>query len=307
MNPPVGVELFDFHDLSELSTDAEVRASEALQLSVPRAALVLSAITRRNVSGSLHRFELVDRSEVITDGCDLYDITIPIQPAPGAATTRQPLGVAVVPRNVVTGLAELLMGGPGDGEERLPNRFERSLLSRRLSEALVAVWDGLGVNTTQPPGLTFVDATLAQLPLSTVAVGLTFSVGERSWDLTLAVAASVVDASLDPQVTVQGVTMADAVRDVPVEITVAFNPITVRASDLRLLAVGDVIRLDHGLDVPLVADSQGRPLLLVTHGTTGRRVAIEVVDVLDVAELAHMAREEIKYGRRRGDLSLDAL
>ena len=34
MNPPVGVELFDFHDLSELSTDAEVRASEALQLSV---------------------------------------------------------------------------------------------------------------------------------------------------------------------------------------------------------------------------------------------------------------------------------
>ena len=115
-----GVELFDFRDLSELSHDAELRASEALRLGVPRVALVLSAITRRNVQGTLVRFELVDPRDVATDGCDLYDITVPVPAPPGAAVTRQPLGVAVIPRQVVTGMAELLMGGPGEGEQRVP-------------------------------------------------------------------------------------------------------------------------------------------------------------------------------------------
>lgn len=297
-----GVELFDFRDLSELSQDAELRASEALGQGVPRVALVLSAITRRNVQGALTRFELVDRRDVATEGCDLYDITVPVPPSPGAATTRQPLGVAIVPRPVVTGMAELLMGGPGDGEVRIPNRFERALLSRRLSEALGPLWEALGIDAIEPPGLTYVDTPLAQLPLSTVAVGVSFSVGERSWDFTLALGSSVIDASLDPQPAADAVTMSLAVKDVPVELVVSFSPIKVRAGDVQRLAVGDVVRLDHPIGVPFVADTQGRPLLLVTHGTTGRRVAVEVVEVLDVASLAHEAEQELKYGRRRGDL-----
>lgn len=298
-----GVELFDFHDLSELSQDAELRVSEALQEGVPRMALVLAALTRRNVRGVLTRFELVDRRDVSTEGCDLYDITVPIPPAPGAAITRQPLGVAVIPRTVVTGLGELLMGGPGDGEARVPNRFERSLLCRRLSEALGPLWEALGVATIEAPGLTYVDTPLAQLPLSSVAIGLSFAVGDRSWDLTLALASSVVDASLDPQPVGDSLTMADAVRDVPVEMIVAFSPIPVRASDVHRLAVGDVIRLDQALHVPLVANSQGRPLLLVSHGTTGRRVAVEVVEVLDVAELTQLANEVFLHEQNRGDHS----
>ncbi len=298
-----GVEVFDFRDLSELSQEAELRGSEALQLGVPRVALVLSAITRRNVAGVLTRFELVDRRDVSTDGCDLYDITVPIPPAPGTACTRQPLGVAIVPRNVVTGLAELLMGGPGDGEARIPNRFERSLLSRRLTEALAPLWESLGVEAVEPPGLTHIDTPLAQIPLSTVVVGLSFSIGDRSWEFLLALASSVIDASLDPQPAADTVTMAQAVRDIPVEVTVGFSPIKVRASDVQYFAVGDVIRLDHPLDVPLVAESQGRPLLLVSHGTTGRRVAVQVVEVLDVEELVNLAAaEEPAMERRQGGL-----
>ena len=281
-----GVEVFDFRDLSELSQEAELRGSEALHLGVPRVALVLSAITRRNVQGALTRFELVDRRDVLTEGCDLYDITVPIPPTPGAATTRQPLGV----------------GGPGDGEARIPNRFERSLLSRRLSEALAPLWEALGVDAIEPPGLTHIDTPLAQIPLSTVVVGVSFSVGDRAWEFLLALASSVIDASLDPQPAAATVTMAQAVRDIPVEVTVGFSPIKVRASDVQFFAVGDVIRLDHPVEVPLVADSQGRPLLLVQHGTTGRRVAVQVVEVLDVAELVNLAAEDPKYGRRQGDL-----
>lgn len=298
----VAVELFDFRDLSELSNEAELRASEALHLGLPRMALVLSAITRRNVQATLTRFELVDRADLGVDGCDLYDITVPIPPAPGNATTRQPLGVAVIPRTIVTGLAELLMGGPGDGEARVPNRFERSLLCRRLAEVLAPLWESLGVEAVEAPGLTFVDTPLAQLPASTVAVGLSLAIGDRSWEITLALASSVIDANLDPQPAVEAVTMASAVRDLPVEVSVSFSPIKVRATDVQRLAVGDVIRLDHLLGVPLVADSQGRPLLLVRHGTTGRRVAIEVVEVLDVAELAHLAAEDMQYETGRADL-----
>ncbi|MFN0029985.1 MAG: FliM/FliN family flagellar motor switch protein [Acidimicrobiales bacterium] len=325
MSRPPGVEVFDFHDLHELSPASEIRASESLNIALPRAALVLSALTRRNATGALVRFELVDRRDVNLDGCDLYDLTVPVTSRPGLASTRQPLGVAVIPRESVTGMAEVLMGGPGDGEARLPNRFERSLLCRRLTEVLVPIWEGLGVETRPvPPGLTHIESTLAQLPLSTVVVGISFSIGERSWELTLAVASSLIDASLDPVRATHAVTMAQAVRDIPVEIAVSFNPVKIRASDAHRLAVGDVIRLDHGLSVPLVANSQGRPLLLVCHGTTGRRVAVEVIDVLDVAELADLAYAEgdtgdalgaypddfgnqIKYGRRRGDFDLDAL
>lgn len=327
MSRPPGVELFDFHDLQELSPAAEVRASESLTMAVPRAALVLSALTRRSVTATLVRFELVDRREVPLDGCDLYDLTVPVAeaPRPGLAATRQPLGVAVIPRESVTGLAEVLMGGPGDGELRVPNRFERSLLCRRLTEVLVPIWEGLGVDCRPaPPGLTHIESALAQLPLSTVMVGLSFAIGERSWELNLAVASSLIDASLDPGRPTHAVTMAQAVRDIPVEIAVSFSPIKIRASDAHRLAVGDVVRLDHGLGVPLVANSQGRPLLLVSHGTTGRRVAIEVIDVLDVAELAELAfaegdrgdalgtyagdaRNQNQYGRRRGDFNLDAL
>ncbi len=287
-----GVEVFDFRDLSELSHEAELRGSEALQQGMPRVALMMSAITRRNVQGVLTRFELVDRRDVQTDACDLYDVTVPIPPAPGAATTRQPLGVAVIPRTVVTGLAELLMGGPGDGEARIPNRFERSLVARRLSESFVPLWEALGVETLEAPGFTHIDTPLAQIPLSTVVVGMSFSIGDRSWEFLLALASSVIDANLDPQPAAETVTMAQAVRDIPVEVTVAFSPIKIRARDVQFFAVGDVIRLDHPLDVPLVADSQGRPLLLVSHGTTGRRVAARVVEVLDVAELANLAEDD---------------
>lgn len=291
-----GVELFDFRDLSELSQEAELRGSEALNLGVPRVALVLSALTRRNVLAALTRFELVDRRDVVTDGADLYDITVPIPPAPGAAATRQPLGCALIARPVVTGLAELLMGGPGDQDARIPNKFERSLVSRRLSEALAPLWEALGIDAAQPPGLTFVDTPLAQVPLSTVIVGIAFTIGERSWELNLALASSVIDADLEPQQPADTVTMAQAVRDIPVEMSVGFSPIKVRASDVRTFAVGDVIRLDHPIGVPLVADSQGRPLLLVAHGTTGRRVAVEVIEVLDVAELVHLAAQDAGLG-----------
>lgn len=303
-------------------------ASESLTLALPRAALVLSALTRRNVTGSLVHFELVDRREMALEGCDLYDLTVPVPSRPGLASTRQPLGVAVINRRSVTGLAEVLMGGPGDGESRLPNRFERALLCRRLTEVLVPIWEGLGVETRpSPPGLTYIESALAQLPLSMVVVGLSFAIGDRTWEMNLAVASSLIDANLDPKRAPHAVTMAQAVRDIPVEITVSFSPVKIRASDAHRLAVGDVIRLDHGLRVPLVANSQGRPLLLVGHGTTGRRVAVEVIDVLDVAELADLAfaegdvgdalgaypnddidqRNQNQYGRRRGDFNLHAL
>lgn len=284
----VAVELFDFRDASELSTDAELRASEALHLAVPRAALVLSTLTRRNVTATLTRFELVDRADLVTESCDLYDITVPVPSKADTAGTRHPLGVALIPRTSVTGLSEVLMGGPGDGETRVPNRFERSLLCRRLSETLAPLWVGLGVTGADHPGLTYVEPGMAQLPLLTVAVGLCFAIGDRSWELLLAVSASVVDAGLDPRPTA-ALTMAGAVKDVPVELMVTFGPVRICAADVERIAVGDVIRLDHGVGVPLVAQVQGRPLLLVRHGTTGRRLAVEVMQVLDLGHLSAVA------------------
>lgn len=281
MRSMANVELFDFRDASELSQAAELRASEALRIAIPRAALVLSTITRRSVSGQLTRFELTAPDDVNLEGCDVYDITMPMPAAPGLSATRHPIGTAVVGRVGVTGLAELLMGGPGDGEDRLPTRFERNLLCRRLSEALLPLWDALGLQCAEAPGLAFIDNPVPELPLSTVAVGICFSVGERTWELTLALASAVVDASLGPPPAQNGATMAKAVKDVPVELAVSFGPIKVSAAELERIAPGDVIRLDHGLGTPLVALVEGRPMLLVRHGTTGRRLAVEVLEVLD--------------------------
>lgn len=275
------VELFDFRDASELSQAAELRASEALGVAIPRVALVLSTLTRRNVLGVLTRFELVAPDEVTTEGCDVYDLTIPLPAGPGVAVTRHPIGAAVIPRNTVTGFAEVLMGGPGDGEDRLPTRFERGLLCRRLGEGLAPLWDGLSLQSTEPPTLTFIDDPLPSLPLSAVAVGVAFSIGERTWELTLVLSSALVDATLAQSRTAPGASMARAVKDVPVDLVVAFPPIRVPAAELDRIAPGDVIRLDHTVGVPLIGLVEGRPLLVVEHGTSGRRLAVRVLDVLD--------------------------
>ncbi len=275
------VELFDFRDTSELSQAAELRASEALGVAVPRVALVLSTLTRRNVVGALTRFELVAPDEVTTESCDVYDLTIPLPAGPGIAVTRHPIGAAVIPRTTVTGFAEVLMGGPGDGEDRLPTRFERSLLCRRLGEGLAPLWDGLSLQSAEPPSLTYIDDPLPTLPLSAVAVGVAFSIGDRTWELTLVLSSALVDATLAQSNPGTGASMAKAVKDVPLDLVVAFPPIRLAAADLERIAPGDVIRLDHTVGVPLVGVVEGRPLLVVEHGTSGRRLAVRVLELLD--------------------------
>ena len=78
-----------------------------------------------------------------------------------------------------------------------------------------------------------------------------FALGERSWEFTLALASAVVDTGLDLQPAAEASSMARAVRDVPIELKVAFGPIKVQAGDVgRLDADGRLWVVEMG-DYPL--------------------------------------------------------
>jgi flagellar motor switch protein FliM len=65
---------------------------------------------------------------------------------------------------------------------------------------------------------------------------------------------------------------------VKVPLSVRLNPVTLPASDLLALEPGDVIRLSHGIDQPVVAVVDDLPMVEGRIGRLGARVAFEFMN-----------------------------
>jgi flagellar motor switch protein FliM len=82
---------------------------------------------------------------------------------------------------------------------------------------------------------------------------------------------------------VQPASIVDHLLDAPVDVTLRFRPITMRAGDLVHLEEGQIIGLEHRTNVPLALDVEGTEVLAAKPGRLGRRLACVIVDpVIDL-------------------------
>jgi flagellar motor switch protein FliM len=271
-------EPFDFCASPGLPGPALRTVTAGLAVAVPRTALLLSAAVRRPAAAEAGEFHPAAVADLARDGQAWFRLDYRQDPA-GA-----PPGVAVLSDEDVTGLADVLMGGPGLAAEREPTPLERRVVASRLSQALRPLVDALGSfgveSITLSPSCqdeAGANAALVRLPIE-------LTVGELTAELTLAFPASLfAGAERGPGLAPPLPEVDAALRSVPVTVSVRFAPLRLAADDLDGLAVGDVVRLDHPVDRPLVGEVDGRPLFLAQAGRAGRNVAVEVVEVLEEA------------------------
>lgn len=72
----------------------------------------------------------------------------------------------------------------------------------------------------------------------------------------------------------------ERVSDVPVDVNVMFNTVTMTGSDILELEVGDVLPLHHPVASPLTVKVDGVPHLRAKPGRQGKRLACQIVDAI---------------------------
>lgn len=72
--------------------------------------------------------------------------------------------------------------------------------------------------------------------------------------------------------------MDRAMQDVPVDVTVRFDPVLLTSSELVGLQAGDVVPLGHGADQPLTLIAGGVPFLAAVAGRKRKRLACRIVE-----------------------------
>jgi flagellar motor switch protein FliM len=82
---------------------------------------------------------------------------------------------------------------------------------------------------------------------------------------------------------VQPASIVDHLLDAPVDVTLRFRPVSMRAGDLVHLEEGQIIGLEHRTSTPLALDVEGTEVLAAKPGRLGRRLACVIVDpVIDL-------------------------
>lgn len=192
----------------------------------------------------------------------------------------------VIPAKLTVLLADTLMGGSGKvmgTDDREATTLEQRLLLRHLGPALaplVLAFAGNGLTT-----LTVGEAESEPLPPNIgdlVALRLHTSVGEGGPGdtITLALpAVALLPGNVLPIAEPPAATAA-ALAEVRVDVCIRLAPTSMSAAEVEALTPGDVIRLEHRIDRPLVGLMDDRVVLHATLGQRGRRRAVLVTDML---------------------------
>jgi flagellar motor switch protein FliM len=69
----------------------------------------------------------------------------------------------------------------------------------------------------------------------------------------------------------------DALEDVPVDVSVRFNPVTLTSAEILGLEIGDVVPLRHLVSEPLIVTIGGIAAYRATTGRNGKRLACRIV------------------------------
>ena len=270
-------QLFDFRDPLPMPAGAS-RLVGAVVEAAPRVGLLLGLACGRTVPVSCPTVRRVSLVEVAETGAVWTPLTC------GLADP----GLLLVPAAAAVALADLYLGGVGDGEHRPCTTLEAELLLRHTVPALRPLAAALadhGVTSFQPGAVS--DDPLPHGGGEVVAVPLDIALPSGT-TVTITVclpAKSLLPGEVEAPVPAPSTAACAALGDVPVEVAVRLGASIVTAQDVEDLRPGDVIRLDpHAADqllgvlagaeveVPVLAASLGRRgthRAVVVHALTG--------------------------------------
>jgi flagellar motor switch protein FliM len=264
------MERYDFAAAADSRTPGTPGMERDLERAAPRVGLLLEAMLRRPVVASAGTLTRVHASDAGGDNLTFFALEH------GGAGH----GVATAPAIFVTTLAELFMGGPGHPASRVPSPLECRVVGSRLASALGPAAEVLPVQH-----LRLIPSAEALTPAGEF-VRWTFDLraGEVAGTVALTLPARLFAAG-DVRVGAGPLPEPDrdlvtALHAVPLPLTVRFGAVRLPGTDLEQLAVGDVVRLAHPIDEPLVAEVDGQPLFLARPGRRGRRLAVEIAELV---------------------------
>lgn len=194
--------------------------------------------------------------------------------------------ILAVPGGLTVLLADTLMGGSGTAsttEGRHATTLEQRLVLRHLGPALqplVLAFAGNGLTNLAvgEPETHPLPASIGDL----VALRLLTSVGDGGAQdtITLALPARALLPGNELPIAEPPAATAAALAEVPVDVCIQLSSTSLSAAEVEELALGDVIRLEHPVDRPLIGLMDDRVVLHGTLGQRGRRRAVLVTDLL---------------------------
>lgn len=241
------------------------------------------ALVAASLSASFGRAVEVEPGELRQ--CPLADLVTPGSVTfPVSCGLPEPL-LVVVPASLVTALADIALGGPGISTDRTPTELEQRMAVQAamvgLAPALGALEEWGAVVDAEAGSPTLVEeppADSGDVVAWPVQVTLPTEVAD---EVVVAIpahnlrrrGAAVPTPAVDSTVA--------ALQSVPLTVAVRLRSTPVSADDLRALAPGDVLRLDHAHLADLTAYVDNRAVFDGVLGRRGERVAVAITRVVD--------------------------
>ena len=257
---------------------AVAAVAKELDRAVPRCALALSAAVRRSVLVEIGPSAAVSAADLgAEDGRTWFRVGPP----------GERCAAAVLDAGAVVRFADVVMGGQGASPaDRQPAGLELMLVAASLATAVACLSDLLaaqGVATTavQPlagPTELALDGQLVRAPLT-----ITLGAAEVAAELLIPMtghAPPAGSADLRPDAA-----LVESLASVPLSVAVRFPSVRLRACDLDDLEVGDLIRLEQPGDPSVVGEVGGRALFRGRTGRSGRRLAVQVLEIDERGEV----------------------
>lgn len=271
--PPAS--LFDFSGPLPMPAGAG-RLVTSVVASAPRVGLLLGLACGRDVVATCPGVRRAALVEVARPG---------VVWAPLSCGLPDP-GLLLVSRTDAVALADLLLGGAGEAQDRAASEMEQQLLVRHVVPALAPVAEALADHGV----LGLAAGPVSDQPLPTgfgeiVAVPLELALPAGPVVVTVCLPAkSLLPAEPGPAALEPASATERVLADVCVDVSLRLPSTTVSAEDVEDLAPGDVLSLEPGAVATLLGVLPGgtHPITVLTAslGRRGKRRAVVVHDLL---------------------------
>src|SRR4051794_24546132 len=281
---------YDFRRPTKLSRE-HVRILQIAQENFARqATTTLTSMLRTGARLDLVGIEQFSYDDyVVTLPSTYFLATFTLEPLPGKGVLAYPLDTAMA-------MVDHMLGGAGAGDQPLRpmTAMESAITGHLLQRLLGELAEAFAHITTLQPALDGVEYNpqLAQAAAGSETVMVaTYSmrIGAREPEATLVLPFSAFAAPLDnaasPQLSESAKhkrhraaeALKERLSEVPVEVSIRFNPLEVPSGDLLSLAVGDVLLLRHAQDRPLEVTTNDVTFAHALPSNHRRRLAAEIV------------------------------